>query len=317
MCDSIARCDLSLSGLTVLTEAATGPYVVTPLLAAMASARKVYAAARDSQFGSADEAAKLTYGLARKLAVESRIEVVGNVTREMLAEADIVTNSGHLRPLTAAKISQMRPTTVVALMYENWEFRASDLDLEACRRRGIRIGGTNERHVAVGVFDFLGVMAVKLLLDAGVAVYGSRILLVCDNAFASYIEVALRRSGACVQVHPGVPDCAEDLDAVLVAATPRGEPVLTQEEMLRIARQCPGAVVAQFFGDLNRDALESLGIPICPQREPEKGHMGILLSDIGPEPVVRLQTGGLKAGEELYRCKVGTVSAADCFAQVL
>ena len=36
MSAAIGRCGLDLSGLTVLTEAASGAYVVTPVLAAMA-----------------------------------------------------------------------------------------------------------------------------------------------------------------------------------------------------------------------------------------------------------------------------------------
>jgi hypothetical protein len=199
MRESIARCDLMLNGLTVLTEAATGAYVVTPLLAAMAGARRVCAVAKDSRFGSASDTADLTYALARKIGVERRIEIVDSLTHQMLAAADIVTNSGHVRPITAAMISHMRRSAVVPLMYESWEFRSSDLDLAACWNCGIRVGGTNERHAAIGVFDFLGALALKLLFDAGVCVYGSRILLVCDNAFAPYIEVGLRSVGGLVQ----------------------------------------------------------------------------------------------------------------------
>ena len=47
------------------------------------------------------------------------------------------------------------------LMYEAWEFRAQDVHLEAWSCDGIRVAGTNERHPAVDVFSYLGIMANK------------------------------------------------------------------------------------------------------------------------------------------------------------
>lgn len=304
MRDAIQHCQLNLNGMTVLTEAATGAYVVTPLLAAMAGASRVMAIAKDSRFGSAADAAERTSTLAAMAGVEQRIEVISSITPAVLGAADIVTNSGHVRPISATMVSQMKPGAVVPLMYESWEFRAADLDLEACRSRGIRVGGTNERHPSIGVFEYLGVMAVKLLVDAGVCVYGDRILLVCDNDFSAYIEAGLRSAGAHVESCSKVPDQLGFFDAVLVASTPNEGSVLTDKEMQRIAQASPGAVIAQFFGDLDRQVIRDLGLPICPERTPDKGHMGILVSAVGPEPIVRLQAGGLKAGEVLFHGRI-------------
>jgi hypothetical protein len=317
MREAIGRCDLNLGGLTVLTEAATGAYVVTPLIAAMADADRVFAITKDSRFGSAHDAALETCELARRLGVERRIELIGNASPEILQVTDILTNSGHVRPITAATISHLKSTAVVPLMYENWEFRSSDLDLEACRKRGIRVGGTNERHEAIGVFNFLGVMAIKLLLEAGVSVYGSEILVLCDNAFGPYLERGLDSAGASVQACSHVPERLRPLDAVLIAHTPREGAVLTPDEMQRIAQHCSGAVIAQFFGDLDRSTLRDLGLRVWPQEEPLKGHMGILPSAVGPEPIVRLQTGGLKAGEALQRGRFASTHPESEFVQLL
>ena len=56
---AIDRCGLDLSGLTVLTEAASGAYVVTPVLAAMAGA-DVYALAAGTAYASSEEIQELT-----------------------------------------------------------------------------------------------------------------------------------------------------------------------------------------------------------------------------------------------------------------
>ena len=59
----------------------------------------------------------------------------------------------------------------------------------------------------VDVFSFLGAMAVKLLFEAGIAVYRNRIIVLCDNPFAPYIERTLRHlaSELAVTERPGGP----------------------------------------------------------------------------------------------------------------
>jgi hypothetical protein len=200
----------------------------------------------------------------------------------------------------------MKPTAVVPLMFESWELLEGrgDLDLEALRRRGVRVAGTNERHPAVDVFSYLGVMACKLLLDAGVAVRGSDLLVLCDNPFASHLGDGLAAAGASVQVRPRLAEAtAARLDAVLVAMRPRPWPVLDADQAARCADRWPGAVVAQFWGDLDREGLAAAGVPCWPPEPPKAGQMGVLPSAIGPEPTVRLQAGGLKVAEVLLRPK--------------
>src|SRR5205814_10594269 len=86
-------------------------------------------------------------------------------------------------------------------------------------------------------------------------------------------------------------------DAVLVALQPRADAVLSAVDARLIASRWPGAVVAQFWGDIDRASLASAGVAVWPERAPATGHMGVLPSAPGAEPVVRLQAGGLRAGE--------------------
>jgi hypothetical protein len=301
MREAVRRLDLDLAGRSVVTEAATGAYGVTPILAALAGAGRVHALARDSDYGTSDHVAAYTQTLAASAGVERRIQVVGSKLDAGLGDADIVTNSGHLRPLDIHTIGWMKPGAAIPLMYEAWELRPEDVDLDACRRRGIRVGGTNERHPAVDVFSFLGLMAAKLLTDAGVSVYAGRLLLLCDNPFRAFIERGLRAAGAAVEVRAHLSDgpLDERWDALVVALRPCGVPVLTASDIRLLAEVAPGTVVAQFWGDVDRDALAAAGVPVWPEVPPRPGHMGILPSAVGPEPVVRLQAAGLKVGEVL------------------
>jgi hypothetical protein len=300
---AVRELDLDLTGRVVVTEAATGAYGVTPVIAGLAGARKVCAVARDSRFGTAEEGLSNTTELAATAGVGDRIDVIFSKEAAPLGDADIVTNSGHLRPLDASTVDRMKPGAAIPLMYEAWELRPEDVDLRACLRRGVSVAGTNERHSAVEVFRYLGLMAVKLLTGAGVAVCSSRVLLLCDNPFRPYLERGLVAAGAEVMVRErlGEGPIDERCDAVVVALRPTGRQVVTAAQAELLAERAPGAVLAQFWGDLDRDGLLSAGVPVWPTTPPAPGHMGILPSAIGPEPIVRLQSGGLKVGEVLSR----------------
>jgi hypothetical protein len=311
MLRAVFELELELAGRIVVTEAATGAYSVTPVIAALAGARKVHAVARDSRFGTADEVLACTEDLAAVAGVGDRIDLLMSKDAAPLEEADIVTNSGHLRPLDGATVARMKAGAAIPLMYEAWELRPQDVDLEACRLRGILVAGTNERHPAVNVFSYLGPMAAKLLTDAGITVCSSRLLLLCDNPFRAYIERGLTSAGAELVTHERLHDgpIDEHWDAVIVALRPTAQPVLTATDAELLAERAPGALLVQYWGDVDRDALFAAAVPVWPEAPPAPGHMAILPSAIGPEPVVRLQAGGLKVGEVL--CRTGRLLPGD------
>jgi hypothetical protein len=280
MQQSIKRCDLQLQQATILTEAATGAYVVTPVLAAMAGAEKVYAISRSTRYGSAEQVIEQTQQLAVLAGVSDRIQFISEKTPEIVAQTDIITNSGHVRPINSEMISWMKPSAVIGLMYEAWEFRPEDLDLSACQLRNIPVVGVNERHPGVDVFSFLGIMAVKLLLDAGISVYTSNILLLCDNPFLPFIEKGLVQAGANVVTVQSLSQANQNTnyDAILVSLQPRNQPVLSTLEANAIAKNFPGTLVAQYWGDIERSAFIAQNIPLCPEMEPKPGHMGLFVS---------------------------------------
>src|SRR6266508_1073199 len=287
MYEAIARLRLDLSGAVVLTEAASGAYVVTPILAAMAGADQVFAISRTTKYGAFEEVSDNTHRLAKSVGVAPRIKVITRKTREVVGQADIITNSGHVRPIDAETISWMKQGAIIPLMYEAWEFRDTDIDLEACRRREIQVAGTNERHPAVDVFRFL--------------------------------ERGLTGAGVNVMTHESLQQVPSDshFDAIIVALKPQTGPVITAADAAIIARRWPGAALGQFWGDVDRSALQAEGVSVWPPSPPAPGHMAILLSDVGPEPVVRLQSGGLKVGEALLRSAGGDLGAEKEFLDVL
>lgn len=306
--ESVERLSLDLHGRRVLTEAATGPYVVTPVIAAFAGA-DVTALTRSTRYGTVEEVRNQTAEFADRLGVSERIDVVESLTEECIASADIVTNSGHLRPLDAAFISCMKSGAVIPLMYESWEWRPSDVDLDACRKQRVIVAGTNERHPDLRVFDYLGILALYALLACRDPVAGSRILLICDNPFAPYIARTLVGCNAVLdimddgQVPPDTPGKRRGprepakYDAVVVATTPCDIPIIGPSGCARYTPSEIGSysVVVQVWGDVDREF--SPEVTYFPRTAPEKRHMGVLPSVLGFEPIISLQAGGLKVGQ--------------------
>jgi hypothetical protein len=259
---------IDLRGAVVLTEAATGPYAVTPVIAALAGADEVIGITRTTRHGTVADVCDQTLELATAAGVEDRIVITTESPHSFISRADVVTNSGHLRPIDRHLVASMKQSAVLPLMFEAWEVQAGrvDLDLDGLLQRGIAVAGTNERHPLVDVFSYLGTMAVKLLLDAGTAVRGTRIVVVCDNPFGPYLDGGLRAAGATVRlaadIHQVEPDFAPDV--VLVAITPRGEPVVNASVVGSLAALWPHTITAQFWGDLDRSALDDAGLHYWP-----------------------------------------------------
>ena len=316
MRESMAESALRLDGRVVITEAASGAYVVTPVLAALAGAR-VQAFTRTTRYGTAAEVSAATRALAERAGVGDLIELVTDRALLRFEEADAVTNSGHLRPLDAGTIARLKPGAVIPLMFETWEFRAADLDLAECKKRGVQVAGTNERNPAVDVFSFLGAMALKLLFEAGIAVYRNRIILLCDNPFSPYIERTLRHLAGEILVLERPSAAPFTPDAVLVATTPLTKAAEITALTEQIAAAWPGSTIVQYWGDLDRGLLSSRGVPVWPPEPPGPGHMAVLPGDIGPEAIVRLQCGGLKVAEVLLKKPPDRTAADLAFIQPL
>jgi hypothetical protein len=330
----IKQLKLDLSELVVLTEAASGNYIYTPLIAAMANARKIIAVAGDSRYGKAKDVTQNTYLLARYFGVEEkRIQVVESLPPQIIAKADVVTNLGFLRPIYKEFISYLKPTAVISLMYETWEFRDEDLDLHECWKNGVPVLGTNEQHEVLRIFDYIGHLCLKILLEAEIEVFRSKIILVGDNDFGRNIVQTLSTAGTEVlwvtnnpsdEVNklggtrigrslkePSVQSSIRECDAIIVNTYPDRNFVIGKHGDIsskRLKELAPGTTVIQLNGLIERESLDNLGIACLPTEEPRIGHMGWTLAHLGPKPVIALNSGGLKVGELLAKARLKELS---------
>lgn len=324
--DAVNRLELDLKGKVVLTEAATGAYVVTPVIAAVAGA-KVYAFTKNTRYGTVEDVRKQTLDLLSLFDTPATsIEVIDTLTPEIIAQADIITNSGHLRPLDKSLLQHAKKGAVIPLMYEAWEWREADLDIEIVNQKQIALGATNERHPDVDVFNYLGDMALKMIFDAGLCPYNNNYILICNNDFGPFIAKTLSKVCGSLAVcdtaenkskYQGlnvdwignfpdftVPEKYKKSDAVVFTAYPFDKTWIgdktTPIQIEKLKQELDNPFILRYCGHID----ESIGNEVAFYPESVKpGHMGILPSAIGFDPIIRLQSGGLKVGQLLLEGK--------------
>lgn len=300
---SINTLELDLSDLVVLTEAASRFYAVTPIIAAMASAKKVIAFTRDSRFATAEDVIAQTTALRTLCHAPDVIEVHTQRDLSLFTQADIVTNLGFVRPIDAEVIAHMKPTASISLMHEAWERRESDVDLAACRSKGITLLGTNEDFPGVDVFSYCGWLAQKLLFDAEIEVYKSHVLVIGQDRFSKVIASHFRQLG--IESHRRdtltLADVQDNqIDVIVIADYMRQDTIIgadgdvNPQELATIA---PYITLIQFAGRVDVAALQAAGLRVYPGKSLESQRMMFTLAELGARPVVELHAAGLKVGE--------------------
>jgi len=325
--DAIARFELDLTDLTVLTEAATDYYALTPVIAALAGAKQVLALGRDSRYGTLAEVERSIRSVAAELGASAPIEILNDRSDSVIAGADIVTNLGFVRPIDEPLLSKLGPQAVVSLMWETWEHRPEELDRDACKRLGIAILGTNENDERLRTLDYTGLIAAKLLLQLDVELLQSRIALIGSGDFARSVIDKLGGLGAQVDwiderdlEGKAATEVLESADALVIAMASGRETLIGEAGALsaeRLAQLNPGLAVAHIAGGADRDALAKRGLRCTPERFAAPPHMSAATDFLGPKPVIDLHTAGLKVGEELARARRAGMDAEQAQTHVI
>jgi hypothetical protein len=233
---------------------------------------------------------------------------------------------GFLRPISRQQIESLRPTAVIPLMWETWEFRGEDLDIRAAQERGIAVIGTNEGG-RLDLFRYIGLMALKLVVDMGLEVHKSRVALIGGHVTGREIARALdalelefdwytsegdERDEGCWSYRElrtllgrQVPDailCAEHKDSTLLVGPGAS---LTFGE---IAARFPHVRWGHIAGNVDVDELRASGIRHFPERIRPFGHLSYQAYELGPRPVLELHAAGLKVGEIAARARLAGAS---------
>lgn len=308
---------LDLSGLVVFTEAASKNFVVTPIIASIAGA-KVYAITSDSPYGSTKKVEEFAYNFAEFCEARDKIEVVFEKKKEIINQANIITNLGFVRPIDKNFIELLNEKAVIPYMFEAWEYREGDIDIEACRFKNIPVMATNEDFI--DVFNFCGNLCIKMLFELEIEVNKSKIVIVSRDKFGKVIEKYLKAIGAEALLIENLKSevnrrYLENSDALVVADYTTDDLFIGSENAQISARKLINLSkkisVVQFAGDIDIDDLEQNNIPYFPGRRVGKFKMGMTLADLGPKPIIDLHCAGLKVGEVLARARLSGKSVEE------
>ena len=189
---------LDLTGLRVLTEASVGYRRVTPVMAALAGADEVYAVGRDSVAASRKEAEEQTSYFAELAHVAPRVKLLSTRLQAPLDTVNVVTDLPGVRPVDESILRNVAESAAVSLMRGAARWKVADVDVATCRRHGVAVAGLDEE--AVGLFRYAPQAVLAGLLDLGVEITGSKVVVAGDGPAVPYVVQALARLGARVLV---------------------------------------------------------------------------------------------------------------------
>ena len=299
---AIKKLNLNLSGQIILTEAGSGFYRFTPIIALMAGAEKVIAYTGDSAYGLASEIRKSTYNLASHLNINDKLTIRQNkLTENDFEIATIITNSGYLRPLDKSKLNNVNTKCVIPLMFEAWEIRDEDIDIEYCRESKIKVAGTWENHPLINVFSGIRVLAVKLALEAGYEIISNKIAVWSDDHFGEEAVAGFKAMGAqdvfMTTDYSELQDRLVDIDFVFVCDYSETRPYFGREgiwEKTDFENGTSPAGIVKLYGDFPANFPT-----IYPLRYTVPKQMSATLGHLGPKLIIDLQVAGFRVAQHM------------------
>lgn len=309
---AISLLNLDLKGLTVLTEVGSNYFVLTPVIALMAGASKVFAWTRDSRFGKGHDNVTQCKAILSYIDFDGEIVFsVGERPIEHIEAANIITNSGFVRPLNQAFLQYVNPNhTVIPLMYEAWELRPSDIDINYCQQHHIRVAGTWENHPALKVFSSTGPLAVKMVMEAKCEVYQNNIIIWSDDHFGTEAKKSFEQLGANQVILTTKLNTLKNnlasADLLYICDYNEKRPYFGECEdaifdihYFKVIN--PALQIVHLYGKIDYQLLKNNQFSVYPPRDGSPSIMTFTLAHLGMTPLIRLQAGGLKVGTLIHK----------------
>ena len=330
--EHIERFELDLSGLIIFTEAASGYYMLTPAMCQMAGAKHVHALARTSRYGTADEVISASRKLMAELDCGKNITFHFTKNVKALGESDIIMNAGAVRPIDEYIVGLLKPTAVVPLMWETWEFRPEELDIKACKARGILVMGTDE--IELDRFPFAGYLPLKLLFQSDVEVFKSKLLLIGSGRSGTGMATVFHKNGfdfKWVNFDSNLPSelkkyqidyrdkgsllkYISQVDAVVCFEHLHNRPVIAQDGIFspqEMHAANDSLVLVHVSGVIDFDEIMKQGVRIHPGVRVPFGTMSIGTWEMGPRSIIELTMAGIKVGEAMARARLSGMTISE------
>jgi len=313
----VEKYQIDCTGLTILTEAASGSYFFNPLIPIVANANSVMTFCKSSSYGNVEQIEEQMSVVYSELGYRDNYYFLKVLNEECLGQADIVTNSGHLRPLDEEFFRSLKDTAVIPLMWEPWEMREGEVDLAMAKERGILIMGTNEHSAPCDMRPYSPLTALHLMMQHKASIVDDRILLIgSQSTLAVAIEKGLDSLGvACKRISVDEPNieiekALEWATYILVAEHSYkgaiiGSGGIIENEMIK-ENNISGIGVVSGFVDSN--SLMDCGISVFPEKIAPYGYMSYSPCEIGPYGVMDLFAAGIKVGEIMAKCRLNRMN---------
>lgn len=303
--ESISVMQMDLKGKTILTEVGSEYFAFTPVIALKAGADKVFAWVRDSRFGTAKDIVEKCLEIMKYLNVEGNLEFgINERPRRHVAEADIITNLGFVRPLNKELLSLVKPDVAISGMCEAWELRPSDIDITYCKEHKLKLAGTWENHPDLKIFDGCGHLAVKMALEAGFEVYQNNIIVWSNDHFGEVVVREFKNFGARSVIQTVKPeelyDNLADSDFIFFCDYNEKRKLIGKEGIIDISKMQGingGVGLVHLYGHFDRDELVNENISLYPDKNGQASCMTYTLAHLGPLLMIKLHAAGLKVGQ--------------------
>lgn len=277
----VEKYGLDLSGISIVVEHATGDYLYTATMAMLAGAEEVFLLSpeRDPDYRKA-----------------------------IFEVADIVTNSGKVRPITKEDIENMKPGSVIAAMMSREQTRKGDVDQKACEKKNVSVAYVNEEEL--GIYDSIGFKILKAIFAAGMGGWHESFLLFSTGPLKRFYQQALWNNGIQFQNFQDLFSHKIDLkdyDAIILADHYDSTRLLGEKGMIpvsKIVKENPLLKIINIAGLLSEKDLKLLqtsGIEVFPSFVSPKGHTNLSGSFLSYRVVIELNAAGIKAAQDLWR----------------
>jgi hypothetical protein len=325
----ISAYELDLKGMHVLTEVGTNAYLFTSLIAACAGAQVKALSLQNDRLKEEikeDLAKACTY-------FEVQVDLIAEKCDVDYQWADIITNTGSLRPFDRTTLKSLRATAVIPLMWETWEWRPEELDLQACQDSGILCLGTNESSKPLEFGGYLAATVLKLIFELELEVYKTNILLI-GSGLGAVIFDSLKSFSMNVKwvANDSRADCTLDhlidfwkshgseIDAIIMAEHCTDELILGDGGLVTASdlyEQQPAIRIGVISGNVETTSIIDKNIRVFPKNIKSTGYMSYQPANLGLRAVLELFGAGLRVGEKMAKSRQAGFSPEAAAKKVL
>ncbi len=305
--------NIDLKDLNVLTELGSGNYLLSPIIPLLCGAKHVFAFVKDTKYGLAKEIIENFNKLQDSFQIRNNITIIENILDdEIISKCDIITNSGMLRPLNDSKLKHFKKGAVLPLMFEAWEIRESDIDLGSCFFYKIKVSGTWENHPKIKVFEYVKMLALKMVFEAGFEVIDNSIFIWSDDHFGDFIFDSFKKNGAkeCfLSVDPNLlVSVISKIDFIFFAQYSQKENIFDLIDFKRLVEMNPTLMIIHLFGEISVEQFQQIGIKVYPNFNGYSHNMTFTLSHVGISPYIKLQAAGYRVAQEMILNEYSSIS---------